>query len=91
MEHKFCEERHRVRDDEQKNREALLNQLCSKASKGSDVHALTKQLIDSTRKQTEEENERAIKEKEANIEKIKLQLIAEDEAEVQQMQKSIEE
>ena len=91
MEHKFCEERHRVRDDEQKNREALLNQLCSKASKGSDVHALTKQLIDSTRKQTEEENERGIKEKEANIEKIKLQLIAEDEAEVQQMQKSIEE
>ena len=55
------------------------------------MHALTKQLIDSTRKQTEEENERAIKEKEANIEKIKLQLIAEDEAEVQQMQKSIEE
>ena len=83
MEHKFCDERQRVRDDEQKNRETLLNQLCSKASKGSDVHALTKQLIDSTRKQTEEENEQAIKEKEANIEKIKLQLIAEDEAEVQ--------
>lgn len=85
MENQFCEERQRVREDEQKNREALLNQLSSKASKGSDVHMLTKQLIDSTRKQTEEENERAIKVKEANIETIKLQLIAEDEAEVQQM------
>jgi hypothetical protein len=40
LEHKFCDERQKVREDEQKKREALLTSFTEKALKGSDVHSL---------------------------------------------------
>ena len=69
--------------DDQRNREALIKAIMERNGSSGDVMTLAQTLLSTNQERNQKEIDQMEQDKEAQMEKIKLQIVAENEAEVQ--------
>lgn len=86
LENKFFEEKRQAHEDDKKKREELIKGILERNSDGSQdsdsLKELASKLLKANEDKSKEELEKMEKDKEAQMERIKLQIVAENEAEV---------
>eukprot|EP00347_Sterkiella_histriomuscorum_P005935 403354701 len=91
LENKFSQEKQSLYQQDLNKKQNLLEQIIENNQDDELVQQVGQQLIENTKQNTQEELQKLEQERQDNIDRIKLQIVAENEAELQDMQKKIEE